>query len=122
MSCRGKERSNGCCSARPVSDAARLLRTNVAQEKALLLAPPNPNAVTIEAITEARGRNLKRFGSVQELLDDLDRAIERTKRSKGNDKRKSWGIIEHILTAAWFQSLMRWPNMHRSSTAIESMR
>ena len=55
-----------------VSDAVRLLLTKVAQEKALPFAPLIPNAVTIEAMKEARRGNLKRFGSGQELLDDLD--------------------------------------------------
>ena len=54
-----------------VSDAVRLLLTKVAQEKALPFAPVVPNAVTIEAIKEARRGKLERFGSVQELLDDL---------------------------------------------------
>ena len=54
-----------------VSDAVRLLLTKVAQEKALPFAPLVPNAVSIEATKEARGAKLERFGSVQELLDDL---------------------------------------------------
>ncbi len=54
-----------------VSDAVRLLLTKVAQEKALPFAPLIPNAVTIEAMKEARRGNLKRSGNVQELLDDL---------------------------------------------------
>ncbi len=54
-----------------VSDAVRLLLTKVAQEKALPFAPLIPNAVTIEAMKEARKGNLPRFGSVQELLDNL---------------------------------------------------
>ena len=54
-----------------VSDAVRLLLTKVAQEKALPFAPLVPNAVTIEAMKEARRGGLPRFGSVQDLLDDL---------------------------------------------------
>ena len=54
-----------------VSDAVRLLLTKVAQEKALPFAPLIPNAVTIEAMKEARKGNLPRFGSVPALLDDL---------------------------------------------------
>ena len=54
-----------------VSDAVRLLLTKVAQEKALPFAPVVPNAVTIEAMKEARRGGLPRFGSAQELLDDL---------------------------------------------------
>ncbi len=54
-----------------VSDAVRLLLTKVAQEKALPFAPLVPNAVTIEAMKEARRGGLPRFGSTQDLLDDL---------------------------------------------------
>ena len=54
-----------------VSDAVRLLLTRVAQEKALPFAPLVPNAVSIEAMKEARRGKLERFDSVQELLDDL---------------------------------------------------
>ena len=55
-----------------VSDAVRLLLTRVAHEKALPFAPLVPNAVTIAAIKEARRGKLESFGSVQELLDDLN--------------------------------------------------
>ena len=54
-----------------ISDAVRLLLTKVAQEKALPFAPLVPNAVTIEAMKEARRGGLPRFGSVQDLLDEL---------------------------------------------------
>ena len=54
-----------------VSDAVRLLLTRVAHEKALPFAPLVPNAVTIEAMKEARKGGLPRFNSVQTLLDDL---------------------------------------------------
>ena len=54
-----------------VSDAVRLLLTKVAQEKALPFAPLVPNAVTIEAMKEARRGGLPRFGSVHDLLDEL---------------------------------------------------
>ncbi len=54
-----------------ISDAVRLLLTKVAQEKALPFAPLVPNSVTIEAMKEARRGGLPRFGSVQDLLDDL---------------------------------------------------
>ncbi len=54
-----------------VSDAVRLLLTRVAREKALPFAPLVPNAVTIEAMKEARKGNLPQFASVEDLLDDL---------------------------------------------------
>ena len=55
-----------------VSDAVRLLLlTKVAQEKALPFEPLIPNPVTIEAMKEASKGGLRRFDSVQELVDDL---------------------------------------------------
>ena len=54
-----------------VSDAVRLLLTKVAQEKALPFEPLIPNAVTIEAMTEAGRGGLPRFHSVTALMDDL---------------------------------------------------
>ena len=54
-----------------VSDAVRLLLTKVAHEKASPFAPLVPNAVTIEAMKEARRGGLPRFASVEDLLDDL---------------------------------------------------
>ena len=54
-----------------VSDAVRMLLTRVAREKALPFAPLVPNAVTIEAMKEARKGNLPQFTSVEDLLDDL---------------------------------------------------
>ena len=47
------------------------LLTRVAKEKALPFAPLVPNAVTIEAMKEARQGNLPQFASVEDLLDDL---------------------------------------------------
>ena len=54
-----------------VSDAVRLLLTKVAEEKTLPFAPLVPSGVTIEAMKEARRGKLRRFGSVQAVLDDL---------------------------------------------------
>ena len=54
-----------------VSDAVRLLLTRVAREKALPFAPLVPNAVTIEAMKEARQGNFPQFARVEDLLDDL---------------------------------------------------
>ena len=55
-----------------VSDAVRLLLTKVAQEKALPFEPLIPNPVTIEAMKEACKGGLRRFDSVQGLMDDLN--------------------------------------------------
>ena len=54
-----------------VADAVRLLLTRVAREKALPFAPVVPNAVTVEAMKEARRGGLPRFSRVQDLLDHL---------------------------------------------------
>ena len=53
-----------------VSDAVRLLLTKVAREKALPFSPLIPNAVTIEAMKEARQGNLPQFASVEDLEPD----------------------------------------------------
>jgi len=55
-----------------VSDAFRIMLTRVAHEKALPFEPLVPNAVTIEAMKEARRGNLKSFKSVDDLIADLD--------------------------------------------------
>lgn len=55
-----------------VSDAVRLMLTRVAHDKALPFEPLIPNATTISAMKEARSGNLKRFSTVQALMDDLN--------------------------------------------------
>ena len=57
-----------------VSDAFRLLLTRVAREKALPFEPLVPNAVTIEAMKEARKGKLPRFATVNDLMADLHAA------------------------------------------------
>jgi len=57
-----------------VSDAFRLLLTRVASEKALPFEPLIPNEETIAAMREARGGGLASFGSVAELMADLNAA------------------------------------------------
>ncbi len=57
-----------------VSDAVRMLLTKVAHEKTLPFEPLTPNAVTIEAMREARKSGSPRFDSVQTLMDDLHAA------------------------------------------------
>ncbi|WP_039816538.1 type II toxin-antitoxin system RelB/DinJ family antitoxin [Xanthomonas arboricola] len=57
-----------------VSDAVRLLLTRVAQDKALPFEPLIPNAVTIEAMKEARKGKLPRFATVDALMADLHAA------------------------------------------------
>ena len=55
-----------------VSDAFRLLLTRVAHDKALPFEPLVPNAVTIEAMKEARRGGLKSFATVEDLMADLN--------------------------------------------------
>lgn len=58
-----------------VSDAFRLLLIRVAQEKALPFEPFEPfepNAVTLEAMQEARRGGLRSFASVDDLMADLN--------------------------------------------------
>ncbi len=55
-----------------VSDAVRVLLTRVAAEKALPIAVKVPNPATAAAMQEARKGGLPSFGSVSELMDDLN--------------------------------------------------
>ena len=55
-----------------VSDAFRILLTRVAHEKALPFEPLVPNAVTIEAMKEARRGGLKSLATVEDLMADLN--------------------------------------------------
>ena len=57
-----------------VSDAVRLLLTNVAQDKALPFELLIPNATTIEAMKETRKGKLPRFATVSDLMADLHAA------------------------------------------------
>ena len=54
-----------------VSDAIRLLLTRVADEKRLPFAVQVPNATTANAMKELEAGKGKRFGSAEELFDDL---------------------------------------------------
>lgn len=54
-----------------VSDAFRIMLTRVAHEKALPFEPLVPNALTIEAMKEARRGGLKSFATVEDLMADL---------------------------------------------------
>lgn len=55
-----------------VSDAFRMLLIRVAREKALPFDPLVPNAITIEAMKEARRGGLKSFATVDDLMADLN--------------------------------------------------
>lgn len=55
-----------------VSDAVRLLLTRIAKEKAMPFEPLVPNAKTLAAMKELREGNGKKFGSVNDLMADLN--------------------------------------------------
>lgn len=55
-----------------ISDAVRVLLTRVAAEKALPFEVKVPNATTRAAIEEARRGELRGFGSVDDLMADLN--------------------------------------------------
>lgn len=55
-----------------VSDAFRMLLTRVAREKSLPFEPLIPNQETINAMKEARKGKLKRFNSIDALMEDLN--------------------------------------------------
>ena len=54
-----------------VSDAIRLFLRQVVAQNGLPFEVKTPNAVTRTAMEDANSCNLPRFGSVQELFDDL---------------------------------------------------
>jgi DNA-damage-inducible protein J len=55
-----------------VSDAVRVLLTRVAAEKALPFEVRVPNAAAAAAMQEARKGGLPSFGTVSELMEDLN--------------------------------------------------
>lgn len=55
-----------------ISDAVRVLLTRVAAEKALPFEVKVPNTTTRAAIEEARRGKLRAFGSVDDLMADLN--------------------------------------------------
>jgi DNA-damage-inducible protein J len=55
-----------------VSDAFRIMLTRVAREKALSFDPLVPNALTIEAMKEARRGASKSFATAKDLMADLN--------------------------------------------------
>ena len=55
-----------------VSDAVRLLLTKVAQDKALPFEPLIPNAVTIQAMKDARAGKVTKAANLETLFADLN--------------------------------------------------
>ena len=55
-----------------VSDAVRILLTKVAREKMMPLELLTPNATTLAAMEEARGGNLPRAHTIEELFEELN--------------------------------------------------
>ncbi|MEI7997559.1 MAG: type II toxin-antitoxin system RelB/DinJ family antitoxin [Methylococcaceae bacterium] len=60
-----------------VSDAVRLFLRQVVAQNGLPFEIKAPHAVTRAAMEEADSDNLPRFGSVQELFDDLEKDGEK---------------------------------------------
>lgn len=59
-----------------VSDAVRVFLTRVAAEKQLPFALKVPNAKTRAAMEEARAMSRARFGSADELVDELEKGSQ----------------------------------------------
>jgi len=59
-----------------ISDAVRLFLRQVVAQNGLPFEVKAPNATTRAAMEEADAGNLPRFGSVQELFDDLEKIGE----------------------------------------------
>jgi DNA-damage-inducible protein J len=57
-----------------LSDAIRLFLRQVVAQQGLPFEVRTPNAVTVAAMKEARAISHARFGSAQELIDDLEKA------------------------------------------------
>lgn len=57
-----------------LSDAIRLFLRQVVVQEGLPFAVKTPNATTIAAMKEARSAKRAKFGSAQELFDDLEKA------------------------------------------------
>jgi DNA-damage-inducible protein J len=55
-----------------VSDAFRLMMMRIATEKRLPFEPLVPNAETVAAMEAARRGDVRKFGSVSELMADLN--------------------------------------------------
>ena len=56
-----------------LSDAIRLFLRQVVVQEGLPFAVKTPNATTIAAMKEARSMRRTKFGSAQELFDDLEK-------------------------------------------------
>jgi DNA-damage-inducible protein J len=57
-----------------LSDAIRLFLRQVVVQEGLPFAVKTPNATTVAAMKEARSMKQAKFGSAQELFDDLEKA------------------------------------------------
>mgnify|MGYP003462416718 FL=1 len=55
-----------------VSDAVRLMLTRVAHDKALPFEPLTPNAVTVQAMKDARAGKVFKANNVKGLMAELD--------------------------------------------------
>ena len=55
-----------------ISDAVRLLLTQIAHEHTFPISMLTPNKITIQAIKESRSKDIKSFNNVDALMADLN--------------------------------------------------
>ena len=70
-----------------LSDAIRLFLRQVVAQQGLPFEVRTPNAVTVAAMKKARSIGKARFGSAQELFDDLEKAGARKARKTAKKQR-----------------------------------
>ena len=70
-----------------LSDAIRLFLRQVVVQEGLPFAVKTPNATTIAAMKEARSMKRPKFGSAQELFDDLEKAGAAKTRKSAKKRR-----------------------------------
>jgi DNA-damage-inducible protein J len=75
-----------------LSDAIRLFLRQVVAQEGLPFAVKTPNATTIAAMKEARSMKRARFGSAQELFDDLEKAGAAKTRKSASKRRRNKAV------------------------------
>jgi DNA-damage-inducible protein J len=75
-----------------LSDAIRLFLRQVVAQQGLPFEVKTPNAMTIAAMREARSLGNAKFGSAQDLFDDLKKAASRKARKSHKKQRQDTTI------------------------------
>ncbi len=75
-----------------LSDAIRLFLRQVVAQQGLPFEVKTPNAMTIAAMREARSIGNAKFGSAQELFDDLEKAAAPKTRKSAKKQRQGKAI------------------------------